>query len=653
MKTKQLVKHILPPPSAMRKVLFFACALLTLASCSNDEFTGQDGLGQGNGQGAISFGSGVGAVTRADKTGAAAATDLNGQFYVYAVKNENADGIAAATAGNLVFKNYVVKWVNNSAFTTTSNTEGWEYVSYTLGTEERTNVTENSGADAQTIKYWDFGATDYTFYAFSALPADITSGKVSVAKIKSVTAPADKYEKGYTVTLGASANLDKLFFSERVPIAQSAGTDRTADNTYGGNVTFRFHNMATKVRVAMYETNPGYSVTIKKFKVDDDGADPEFAAMTDNVSANFAANFQNCGNGTAGTMTVKYISAAGTTQNHPTVSFDGTTAKVLNLGTNLKATTVLGTNISGATYDKSDKSYTSVFPKEANTQNLKLKLDYTLTAPKTNETIEIEGATAEIPAQYLQWKPGYAYTYIFKITDDKLYPITFDAVEVIAEDGVAEYITTVSEPSITTFGVKVNSSDEFQEYVTGGSDYLKPTGTDKLDIYATIVDDGTVITPVEGTNVNYYSIAYKALATDEEKAGTPITEGAVAEVIAENPASPLIVCTKNNELGAVVTTVPGEDGVNITGTHAVKFANMPAGIYAIEYITTQTYYTSGTTYATPEEFTAAGTLYKDAAGTEVADASYYSAHTGDTYYKREGIKKHAKTYKIITVTAAP
>ena len=215
---------------------------------------------------------------------------------------------------------------------------------------------------------------------------------------------------------------------------------------------------------------------------------------------------------------------------------------------------------------------------------------------------------------------------------------------------MAEYITTVSEPSITTFGVKVNSSDAFLAYVTGGSDYLKPTGTDKLDIYATIVDDGAVITPTEGTNVDYYSIAYKGGATDAEKAGTPITEGSVAEVIAENSASPLIVCSKNNDLGAPVTTVPGEDGVDITGTHAVKFANIPAGIYAIEYITTQTYYTSSSTYATSEAFTAAGTLYKDANGTEVADASYYNSNTGATYYKREGIKKHAKTYKIITVT---
>ena len=664
-----------------KNLLFAAIAHTALAGCSDNSFVGDESpQGSLTGDGAISFNPKAAAVTRADATGATAAGHLNNKFYVWGIKNEGTDGIGAAATGNLVYNNYVVGWADNSAMSTTSNTEGWEYVGKNLTDAEIACITPNgetSGAVSQTIKYWDWGASDYTFYAFSAKPTDLNAtvgdAKVRVEKTLSVTAPSTVYDKGYTVTLAAGASLDDLFFSERVNIVRSEGsnasnTNRQADNTYGGNVTFRFHNLASKVRVAMYETIPGYSVTLNSFKVVN-STDPTFATMTTTETGTFKANFVNNASGTAGSMDVKYIASAGATQNHPTVSFSPTSdaANILTLGDNLKATTLLGTTVTDATYDKTAKAYTSVFPKENNTQNLKLKVCYTLTAvdnsgnATTGETITVTDATAEIPANYLKWKPGYAYTYIFKISPNTngqtgtgttpagLYPITFDAVETINEDGLAEYITTVSEPSITTFGVKVNSSDAFLAYVTGGSDYLKPTGTDKLDIYATIVDDGAVITPTEGTNVNYYSIAYKGGATDAEKAGTPITEGSVAEVIAENPASPLIVCTKNNDLGAPVTTVPGEDGVDITGTHAVKFANIPAGIYAIEYITTQTYYTSSSTYATSEAFTAAGTLYKDANGTEVADGTYYSSHTGDTYYKREGIKKHAKTYKVIRV----
>lgn len=672
MKTKQFMNCQILPPPVMSKMAMTFCALLALASCTEETYTGDESLVSG--ERAISFNSGTPAITRADKTGSDAAADLNNHFYVYGIKKESTDGAGNVQAGNLVFNNYAVNWAASSAMTTTSNTENWEYVGYTLTAEEQAKITVNSGDVAQTIKYWDWGAPDYTFYAFSAKPEDISGDKITVTKVqdqKTTDDPAHTvYDNGYTVTLAAGASLDDLFFSERTFIERSNNTGRTQDNAYGGNVTFRFHNLASKVRVAMYETIPGYSVTINSFKVVDN-ADPTFATMTTSETGAFKANFVNNAQGVAGSMTVKYV-ASGATQNHPTVAFTPTSsaANILVLGDQLKADVKIGTTITGATYDRTDGAdadtepdYTSVFPKEDNTQNLKLKVCYTLTAvdnsgnATTGETITVTDATAEIPANYLKWKPGYAYTYIFKISPNTngqtgtgttpagLYPITFDAVETVDEDGLAEYITTVSEPSITTFGVKVNSSDEFLAYVTGGNDYQRPTGTDKLDVYATIVDDGAVITPTEDSNVNYYSIAYKDGATDAEKAGTPITEGSVAEVIAENPASPLIVCTKNNELGAPVTTVPGENGVDITDTHAVKFANLAAGIYAIEYITTQTYYTSSSTYDAAPAFQ----LYSDADGT--TETTW--ANNSTTYYKREGIKKHAKTYKVITVAAAP
>lgn len=577
----------------MKKNALFAIALISLAGCTNDEFVGDPELGEANGQTPISFSSGLTTITRADKTGSEAATDLNEKFYVYGIKNEATDQLGDAGSGNLVYKNYVVKWVDNSAYTTTSNTKGWEYVGYTLDSNEQSNITANSGDETQTIKYWDYGAADYTFYAFSALPADITAGNVKVDKIVSVVSPKTVYDKGYTVNLTAAANLDKLYFAERVNVTASNNTDRTEVNSYGGNVTFRFHNTATKVRVAMFETIPGYTVTINKFSVDNDGADPAFSAMTDDVTTNFAANLQYSPAGVAGTMTVTYDATETATKNYPIVAFipSGSSgpAKVLALGSNLKASTLLGESSTGATYDKADKAYTSVFPNEANTQNLKLKLSYTLTAPVTGETITITDATAEVPAEYLQWKPGFAYTYIFKISDNTngqsgqgvtgLYPITFDAVEVVAEDGQAEYITTVSEPSITTFGVKDG------KYVYGGSEYAAGS-----DIYATIVEGGAVVTPVEGDGagkVNYYTVAHKTGATDAEKAAYPITEASVAEAIAEaanvpTGGTPMIVCTKNNGLGEPVTKVPGEDGVEIT-QNAVKMARLAAGTYAVEY----------------------------------------------------------------------
>lgn len=612
----------------MKKYVLFASAILAFASCASDSFTGTEEAGRvAQGEKPISFGSGFHAVTRADKTGNDAATDLSGQFYVFGIKNEggtSGDGINAATDGNLVYNNYIVKWSDGSAMTSTSNTEGWEYVGYKLTDNESTNITIASAASpkaVQTIKYWDWGAEDYTFYAFSALPTDIGSGYVKVNKITSVTSPKTVYDKGYTVTLTADANLDKLFFAERVNVTDKDNTIRTT-NKFGGNVTFRFHNTSTKVRVAMYEDIPGYKVTIDKFYVDANFSDNAtantltFGDMVTAVEDNFAANINNCAKGTAGTLTVTYDSrTTAPTHNYPMVSFTGTANNVLTLGTNLHgskttpatAGTDLGYNITTAVYDKSDKSYTSVFPMENNTQNLKLKVDYTLTAiavdnatATTREIIKVKGATAEISAEYLKWKPGYAYTYIFKISDNTngqtgpgttpagLYPITFDAVEMVADDGKAEYITTVSEPTITTFGVKVNSSDKFVSYVTGGNEYTLPTGTDKLDIYATFMEGSTVQTPVVGgTGARYVNI-YKVTCADE----TYITEAAVAEELGETfTGTPKLTVTNVSTDGTTnfsaapdaVTSVPGEDGVDIT-QNAVKLTGVKvAGYYAIEY----------------------------------------------------------------------
>ncbi len=554
-----------------KKVILFATAIATLASCSSDEFIGDKTLVEANNNAPITFNSGSQGLTRADKTGSAAATDLNNRFYVYGIKNEKNDGAGNVQAGNLVYNNYVVKYATSTAYATTSNTQNWEYVGYALDANEQTQVVANSAAAAQTIKYWDWGAADYTFYAVSAAAADITAKNVTITKNQTVTSSV--YDNGYTVALNASANLDSLFFAERVNITPTDNTDRNVANKYGGNVTFRFHNMATKVRVAMYETVPGYSVTIKNFSVVDSNT-PTFATMTTSVTDKFSANLINNAEGTAGTMTIKYV-ASGTTQNYPSAAFapTSTAANVLYLGTGLKKDVTIGTTASAPTWDNSG-NYTSVFPNEANGKNLKLKVSYTLTAANTGETITITDATAEIPSNYLQWKPGYAYTYIFKISDNTngytgtssypggLYPITFDAVEAIAGDGQAEYITTVSEPSITTFGVKDG------KYVHGGNEYVNGS-----DIYATIVANSLVVSPTGKYKV--YTVT-----------GSGITEAGVAEAIAEKAirkVTPSLTCTAYTTNVSVVTTVPGEDGVAKTVAGAIKMQAPAAATYAVAY----------------------------------------------------------------------
>lgn len=653
----------------MKKILFFASVIAALSSCTSSEYLGDvEPLAQEVNDGSIRFSTGTKGMTRANKEGAEAADLLGNQFIVWGEKNES-DG-SQAGAGNLVFKNYVVNWADNSAFTTTSNTKNWEYVGFKYD-ELASNTTDYSGnvsplitdatTTAQTIKYWDYSATGYTFTAVSAQKSDITGGKVKITKIES---GADVYKKGYTLTLDADADKSKIFVSDRLPIEPTAGTDRTAKNTYGGNVTLNFRNVLSQVRVGMYETISGYKVTLKKFYYSDYPT-PGFDDMTAPKTANFVANALNVGTSTETTLTVTYSSDPAIL-NHPTIGVSGTVANYLELGTGLKESVDLATTVLSPTYDQAGGDYTSVFPQETNNQNLKLKLDYTLTSLDTQEIIEVVGATAEVPYQYLQWKPNYKYTYIFKISENTngstgqgvvgLYPITFDAAVVVAEDGLAEYITTVSEPSITTFGVKGGvyyTTGEAGDHGTATPGYDYPAGT---AVYA-VVEDGSGLATLSASNFKIYEVS-----SSDDDTNFPVTEASVAEALIEGQtwtaaqaANKKITCVDGPAL-TYQNTVPAEDGSTITldasNNKAATFTTVATKKYALVYQKTAATYSTdgGKKYDSSAEFEAAGTLYQDAGCTTPATSTYYSGHTDETYYRRTAVtNKGVYSVKIVTV----
>ena len=541
----------------MKKNLSYAAlAIMALVSCTSNDYVGdQKALENTETNRSISFGFDVPRPTRA--TGSDAATALDNQFIVYGEKSETADGAAPVTDGStthqLVFKNYVLKYIDNSAYTTTSNTKGWEYVGLTPTYGD--NVTPQAG-ETQTIKYWDYSATNYVFTAVSALESQLASGDVKVTKITSKTDGNKVYDKGYTVVLTASADPTKLYFSDRQVISQGSGTNRDAVNAYGGNVTFTFRNATSQIRVGMYETIPGYGVKIKKFYYVNDAA-PTFATMTTEATSNFTANVPNLLTSSAATLDVTYYNE-GTRQNQPKISVDGTSANYITLtGSGLAADVTLATSANAPTYDNSG-NFTTVFPQESNDKSLKLKVDYQLFNSTTGETINVTGATAEVPAKYLQWLPNYKYTYLFKISDNTngstgqdvagLYPITFDAIEIAADDGKVEYITTVSEPTITTFGAVYNGT-KYTSYQTGQNEYLAQTSPNQLDIFATFTEVSTVKTPtVDGTSGAQHVNVFKVTATD----ASLITEASVAEAIA-NPAMTVDIYTRT---GAGTTESP-------------------------------------------------------------------------------------------------
>ena len=593
----------------MNKKLFFATLAITaLASCSSNDFVGDESpQGSIGTNGAIGFNTSTSAITRTIQEDGAAATALGNKFIVWGEKNES--GGTAATEGNTVFQNYTVEYTASTAYTTLSNTNDWEYVGKT---SYGTKLTPNAPA-SQTIKYWDNGASSYTFTALSALDADITNDKVVITKNTAGT--TDEYEKGYTIAVKEGASVGNIFFADRI--------NDTPANLRNSAVKFSFRNLQAKLRFGIYETVPGYTVKIKQVKYNNAystanfGVDGKFIKPGDNTS--FTVTY---GNGTTGPLNKALVA----------VTADSYDTYLASTSTTIMSATSIGTTSNTATLD----DYVSILPYTSNTTDLSFTIDYTLKSEDTNEIIEITGKTVKVPAAYCQWKSNYAYTYLFKITDSDLTPITFDACYVEDENGNQETITTVTEPSITTFGIKGG------KYVTGKNEY--EVGS---DIYATFMEGSAVLTPQLTSNnkanfVKVYAVTYKDGTTDDEKTAHPITELSVANAI-EHPGG-LITATHINTQDnayfaaepAAVTSVPGEDGNNKT-VNALKLQGAKAaGKYAVEIVT----YTG----SVPAIGTSLDGYYS------VSDGSYSTASgTADgtsTYYKQ------VKTYKVITVVAS-
>ena len=569
----------------MNKYLIIAASALALAGCSSDDFLG-DGSGNGQNSAAIQFGGGTTKTHRATSTGVYKIENLKANgFWVYGTKH-SADEDKTATNDQVVYTNYYLIYKDGTANHTQSNTAGWEYVGVD-NSNYRDNVIPNV-TQAQTIKYWDYSATAYTFYAATAKPSDVQEGKVIIKKIKEdADADGSVYTKGYEVTLKNGASWDELYFADRKVISKTIDAEHGKNDVYGGEVNFKFRNALTKVRVAMYETIPGYSVTIDNFYYTNAKGEDQTTAESGKFKAD-ASNTPLETSETGVTYKVVYYNkteASGQLENQPKMlpnaTGKGAEKKVLELGdgVNLKQGTILSEIITTPTYDTDGGKYTLFMPQADNDKTLSLKVDYTLTSlDGSGEEIHVKGATAVIPAKYLCWRPNYAYTYLFKISDNTngstggkddpagLYPITFDASVVETETGNVEYISAMGTATITTFAVKNKLYQHDKADYENGS-----------DLYATVVDKDKKTVTLAATNTKVYKL------TDTGAVATNLSEALVANWVDNGKTNYYtVVATDNNSF---VSSVPTEDGktISLDPATALKIANVEAGKYVIEY----------------------------------------------------------------------
>lgn len=439
----------------MKKYLFIAASALALASCSSEDFVGTEGGNVETGANkAINFSGNAGKITRATKNTGTAAEMLDGQFKIYGVKKVNDAQLVT------VFKDYSVWDVADK--TTTSNTKGWEYV----GANGATNLGTGkiSLTKDQTIKFWDYSASEYHFVAGSP-----------ISNFQYTLVPGKDIESATIKGLAGHINANETGQGLETHPVYIADPKVVKNTEYKNAVQFSFKRQQAMVRVGFYETIPGYSIHNVNFYDAEGNVSNGYNIILTSGTADYFVG----GSNVEGTITYNW---AGTTPSYTYAYSETDLTKNKNwyagkLST--LATTSAGTKIKlgdgtkmellwGTDKDMSTNGYFTVIPTPSATTAapILIKCNYELISDDgSGETIKVTGATAAIPAAFSKWEANTRYTYLFKISDNTngytgndpnkagLYPITFDAVVKETTDAMHKEgtVTTVSTPSITTY----------------------------------------------------------------------------------------------------------------------------------------------------------------------------------------------------------
>lgn len=481
----------------MNKYFLYAASVLALASCSSDDFLGENPGNVQNATTAINFGGEASKITRATSNTGTPQQMLDGQFLVYGVKK-------VGDMRHNVFVNYKV-W-DATAENTTTNTKGWEYV----GEKQDKTSTDIKYGSAnitldknQTIKFWDYSASEYNFVAGSPIDAFIYKQAVELTSGTTITEATVSKLAGHINPnkAGTQLNTDPVYIAAPVKVEKA---------NYKEPVKFTFQRQQSMVRVGFYETIPGYTITDIKF-YDADGT----VSTGNNIILYSSTNdYFVGGTNVSGKVTYDWTTAK------PSYTFAYTYNTNLKKSKNWYAGELTGvhaktsseTNVAylyGSDQDMATATgYFTVLPTPATTtpSAILIKCDYTLTSDDgSGETIHVKGATAAIPAAFSKWDVNTRYTYLFKISqntngttgdptnpDDPagLYPITFDAVVTDMTDKTHGTITTVTTPSITTYQAG-SVTDNGIEYKSGTA--IDVTVTDANGNVQTLTAGGSTV----------------------------------------------------------------------------------------------------------------------------------------------------------------
>lgn len=551
----------------MKKYLFIAASALALASCSSEDFVGTEGGNVENGANkAINFSGNAGKITRATANTGTAAEMLDGQFKIYGVKKVGDTQLVS------VFNEYSVWYVENKN-TTTSNTDGWEYVGANGATNLGTgNITLTKD---QTIKFWDYSAPEYYFIAGSPITCfshTLTPGnKINSATISGLAGHIAANESGTPLVT------HPVYIADPKVVKKS---------DYNKAVEFSFKRQQAMVRVGLYETIPGYFISDVKFY----DADGKVSEGNNIILTSGTENYFVGGSNVSGTIDYKWT---GETPSYTYTYNDDDNlkkskswyaGKLGTLATTSADPKVVDTDEAkaqvairyGTDNDMSDKGYFTVIPTPSATiaAPIFIKCDYTLNSDDlSGETITVKGATAAIPAAFSKWEANTMYTYIFKISQNTngttgkpgtdlpgLFPITFNAVVKESTDAMQGTVTTVSTPSITTYQ-DGSVTETSVEYKKGKAIYA--TATNENGEEFTLTTNGTAV-----GNVQVYK-----LSKERNEAELQVSEVVKAEI------------TNGTKITTTVPTTETTVGnVKLAANKYLSFTPKETGFYAIQYL---------------------------------------------------------------------
>lgn len=371
------------------RILSFLISALCLLSCSSEQDKPETPEPKPNVGIAFGGANGIWQDAPTSRSGETGLETLFTSFRVWGYKNY----AATPNSPQVIMDGYRVNFTQSSAGTTESNTADWEYV----------GLTHPEHSTTQTIKYWDYSASNYRFYAYTPADAPITpasstdnssapsADNSSASSGTPTSTPEDVFQIPFAYSEDATATsvpyISDLWFSNN--------TDATSP--YGKCVTLRFSPLIAKVRFKFTYPANTKRITITNILFGD---------------SRFIKNQSSADTPLKGTIKATYPLTGTETPTSYTPSFKWQTSA------DTDAKGFLGLTIpyeeeSDAIHILQDKKlynkwyYVPPFNIAKYTQGA-----YTISA-----IIDGNKTLATVPAEYMQWKAGYQYTYIFKITE--------------------------------------------------------------------------------------------------------------------------------------------------------------------------------------------------------------------------------------------